>query len=410
MKIGAFAKQYNVSIDTIRHYMDLGLLYPVKKGGQYDFNKLMHIEMDKIVMLKEFGLTLAEISHYMYFNRLSVLDNRDVSIDISFFEGKLKQIQTQIKTFKTYEAKLQNHINDFSEIVRKQQRPLGIPIFDIQLIGCPQCHSDMVLNATNIANNQVFDGTLTCSCGHSMAIVSGILINCDVDISTIQAAEFDIVDYISETPMGYYNTLTQTMEWIRSKLLNQLTKDAVMLELGTGYGIFLRSCYQQFSRDTLYICIENDPEQLLYLKEIMEYYQPNGRLLFILGDFNTPPLKANTIDIILDIAGTTADQSTPTEVTYEHLGRIWRKEGSLLSATFLGDKFGPNSIVPTTFQPAYTERYFNQILHELNIKIHDTYKSNYLEPGGKYEQITTKGDKIFIYSVHGQNKEIRQDK
>ena len=35
MKIGKFGELNNISIDTIRHYMDLGLIIPEKKGGHY---------------------------------------------------------------------------------------------------------------------------------------------------------------------------------------------------------------------------------------------------------------------------------------------------------------------------------------------------------------------------------------
>lgn len=33
MKIGKFGEVNNISIDTIRHYMDLGLLIPERKEG-----------------------------------------------------------------------------------------------------------------------------------------------------------------------------------------------------------------------------------------------------------------------------------------------------------------------------------------------------------------------------------------
>ena len=38
MRIGALAKQYNISIETIRYYISIGLLIPEKKGAQFQFS------------------------------------------------------------------------------------------------------------------------------------------------------------------------------------------------------------------------------------------------------------------------------------------------------------------------------------------------------------------------------------
>lgn len=38
MKIGTLAKKFNVSIDTIRYYISIGLLIPEKNGVQFDFS------------------------------------------------------------------------------------------------------------------------------------------------------------------------------------------------------------------------------------------------------------------------------------------------------------------------------------------------------------------------------------
>jgi len=37
MRIGKFSNINNISIDTIRHYMDLRLIIPENIGGQYFF-------------------------------------------------------------------------------------------------------------------------------------------------------------------------------------------------------------------------------------------------------------------------------------------------------------------------------------------------------------------------------------
>ena len=49
MRIGAFAKKNNISFDTVRHYIELGLILPVKEhGGQYQFDNICQENIEEI--------------------------------------------------------------------------------------------------------------------------------------------------------------------------------------------------------------------------------------------------------------------------------------------------------------------------------------------------------------------------
>ncbi|MCU5518479.1 methyltransferase, partial [Bacillus wiedmannii] len=49
MKIGKFGEVNNISIDTIRHYMDLSLIIPERKGSHYFFDEYCQTDLELIL-------------------------------------------------------------------------------------------------------------------------------------------------------------------------------------------------------------------------------------------------------------------------------------------------------------------------------------------------------------------------
>ena len=60
MKIGKFGEVNNISIDTIRHYMDLSLIIP-EKGRTLFFDEYCQTDLELIIYYKDLGFSLNEI-------------------------------------------------------------------------------------------------------------------------------------------------------------------------------------------------------------------------------------------------------------------------------------------------------------------------------------------------------------
>lgn len=65
MKIGEFAKKFDTSVSTVRHYINLGLLVPEKDGFQYCFEDDDCREMEIITTMKNAGFKLSELNKYL---------------------------------------------------------------------------------------------------------------------------------------------------------------------------------------------------------------------------------------------------------------------------------------------------------------------------------------------------------
>ncbi|CAM4288575.1 MerR family transcriptional regulator [Paenibacillus tarimensis] len=53
MKVGRFAETNRLSIDAVRHYIDLGLIFPEKKGGQYVFDERCQEDLKLIFPIRK---------------------------------------------------------------------------------------------------------------------------------------------------------------------------------------------------------------------------------------------------------------------------------------------------------------------------------------------------------------------
>lgn len=64
MKIHEFAEKNAISVRTVRYYVQMELLAPVKTGGQMDFSEAEFARLKKIEEMKEAGYQLKEIAEW----------------------------------------------------------------------------------------------------------------------------------------------------------------------------------------------------------------------------------------------------------------------------------------------------------------------------------------------------------
>lgn len=75
MKIGAFAKETETPVSTIRYYISEELISPDKNGAQYDFDDENIKEMQLLTELRQMNFTMEEMKRFV--NVVRMLDSKD---------------------------------------------------------------------------------------------------------------------------------------------------------------------------------------------------------------------------------------------------------------------------------------------------------------------------------------------
>ncbi len=351
MKIGKFAEKNNFTTDTVRYYMDIGLLLPEKKGGHYYFDEKCNEDANEIISLKEHGFKLNEIRDVLYIKRFTnpiLYERNKYYIDI--YQNKHEQVLNEIEILKDIECKLKNKIQLLSTKKFPVKHNLGIDINTLNLLGCPSCNSNLVLHKGDIKDNQIVSGVLKCECGRVFQIKDGILIS-DNNVYVKEPFEGNTDDffqsYIKETNIEYMHTLMKDFKWLLDRLENEMTENTVLLDLGVGYGIVLRKIYNSLLSNNIYIAVDHNISILRSLKNMLERIDCKKKVLLICSDFLNIPVKNNSIDIVLDVGGTSVFSTQNNECLLEHIDHFVNKNSIILGLYVINKNFIQNTIKKT---------------------------------------------------------------
>ncbi|MGF9770543.1 methyltransferase domain-containing protein [Bacillus albus] len=404
MKISKFAKVNNVSIDTIRHYIDLGIIIPEKKGSHYFFDEYCQKDIELILEYKWLGFSLNEIKElFLYKNLGKSLDYEKNILYQSLFKVKYEKIEQEIKSLVEQKDKLKEVLNNLSKATEIPHSILGIDLKTLHLFKCFKCNGNLILEAGIINKNQIVEGKLICNCGEEYAITSGILAaGKSFEAHKRTSLEESISDYIHNTDHTFLENIQRGGEWAKKKLLQIDLNNKVLLDLGSGLGFFLRNIYEELPEDCLYIAVDRDLNKLLLLKDVIERRNVKRNIIFICSDFLNIPIQNYTADIVIDQSGTSNYSFEHENFLLHKLNSLFKPDCYLLSSFILFNKFSMNSQITPRLQENFKLSKVTKEIQNLQFQSIDESTSNYLKRGGKYEDFFVQGEEIYTYSFFGK--------
>lgn len=126
-KIGLFSKMNKVTVKTLRHYDEIGLLKPSRvseESGYRYYSSRETVRLHRILALKQIGFSLNEIMEAM---------DKDMSPDrmVDYLEGKQAAI---LKTIDDQQSKL-DQVQAYLKIIRQEEKYMS---YDVVLKELPE--------------------------------------------------------------------------------------------------------------------------------------------------------------------------------------------------------------------------------------------------------------------------------
>jgi DNA-binding transcriptional MerR regulator/ubiquinone/menaquinone biosynthesis C-methylase UbiE len=405
MRIGKFGKINELSIDTIRHYMDLGLIVPEKQGGHYFFDERCQNDLEIILELKGMGFSLSEIKiifHYKNFGEIT--DYEKDAYYQSLFSDKYGKLEQEIKNLVAMKDKLKLKLDHLSTKPVGSNSIIGIDFRVLDMLKCLKCGGQLTLQDGLITRNQIMEGRLSCNCGVEYPIETGILRvgKPYKSIKGMVPLENNITEYIHETDSIYLENINKGLHWSKRKLGQVDLHNKVILELGSGVGFFLRNIYQELPEDCLYIAVDYNLERHQFLKSLLERTGFGRKFLFICADFLNIPLRNNSVDMVIDHTGTSNYSFEHDTFLLREVDSLVKRDGYLLGSYLAFKNFSHKSKIEGKYRDNFTASILKKNISELKYKTIEDQMTEPINRGGRYENFFVPGEEIFTYLFFGK--------
>lgn len=301
MRIGELAKLNNISIDTIRYYISLGLLIPRKKGTQFEFNQREVENLQFIQRMKSMRFNLKEIETIMNMKRTSNWNEPETIREYTkMLRAKVGEINAEGVALDYSKKLVQQEIRYFEKTESQTDSRQGVPIRALPYLVCPHCGKHLAVNHGTFSYKYIHDGELICDgCGYTAKIEKGIILT-----ENRYEGQYDRADLKRELYHTLSSDLMKLYQISSDQILADLQREdlsgkVVMENFVNGY-FFLYTHFSELPKDCLYIIIDKYPEMIYMYKELISALGLELDILYMADASLSYPLATGCIDVVVD--------------------------------------------------------------------------------------------------------------
>ncbi|HOG00810.1 MAG TPA: MerR family transcriptional regulator [Clostridia bacterium] len=304
MNIRGFADKYNISVMTIRFYIESGLLSPKKEKGKWVFCEEDSQLIEEILTYKNCGFSLESIKQM-------------IGLRQTWAGDEMQRIRAVRSLLLAERARLNQEHSELCEAIRMLERECApkkeagdavnsIPLRLFELIACPYCDKSLEWDRTAISQNAVRQGIGRCGCGFEAKIEDGILFCPEKPI--IQSVDTNL-ETIRKRTARDISTLEKYFLWLFERLNAMDLKNKVMFEDVINLICFTAKTLPLLNTPPDMILSDSLPGAVRYYAAALHAIRPDCGILLIVDDGVHHPLKRGCLDIVLDYCSSEIIQS-----------------------------------------------------------------------------------------------------
>lgn len=299
MKIGEFARLHNVSQDTIRHYINEGLLTPLKENTQYSFTDCDSDIMKIILLLKEMNFKLDEMKAYLLYAQIRP-ENQGYNLRNfeEYFREKIEENKKEIERLTKMNELIEKKLKEAKRDGLIEER--GIALSLMKDLKCPCCDLELELNNPRLVHNEIIEGEMICpKCFKKYYIRYGAI--SDKPIKDYEEENEDVSDlmkeYIKINGDDYVQTIRECYQK-NSEIIKETTKNAKTIAISSNSSLFLiTSFFRSIPKDVRLIVYLGDEN--IGRKEILNCYSTKEALVYS-GNLANIPIRVPADYIVYD--------------------------------------------------------------------------------------------------------------